>query len=154
MAEDVQASVGLPLVHIADVTGEVIRARGFQKVGLLGSKFTMEEDFYRGRLLAKYGIETLIPREEDRLYIDDIIDRELCLGLIERRTQMRFKEIIEYLVSSGSQGVILGCTEIPLLIKQADSSVPLFDTTTLHAKAAALFALGLDDKIDPKIDHH
>ena len=141
MAEDVQGEVKIPLIHIGDVVGEAIRARGIVNVGLLGSKFTMEEDFYKGRLQRKYGIGVLIPDDRERQFIHKIIYNELCQGLIKKETKVEFIKIIDHLVSRGAQGIILGCTEIPLLVKQHDCAIPLFDTTTLHARAAVEFAL-------------
>jgi aspartate racemase len=142
MADEVQAGIGIPLIHIVDVTAEAILSQGLRKVGVLGSIFTMEEDFYRGRLERKHGIETLVPDEADRRYVNSVINDELALGFTKPETQDRFRTIIGRLASSGAQGIILGCTEIPLLVKQKDYAVPLFDTTTLHARAAVAFALG------------
>jgi len=141
MAEEVQASIEIPLIHIVDVTGEAIMALGLRKVGLLGSRFTMEEGFYKERLRRKYGIDVLVPEEKDRRYIHTIIYHELCKGILRKVTQAKFKKIIDRLISFGAEGVILGCTEIPLLVKQKDYAIPLFDTTTLHAQAAVDFAL-------------
>jgi aspartate racemase len=141
MAEEVQASIEIPLIHIVDVTGEAIMALGLRKVGLLGSRFTMEEDFYKERLRRKYGIDVLVPEEKDRRYIHTIIYHELCKGILRKVTQAKFKKIIDRLISFGAEGVILGCTEIPLLVKQKDYAIPLFDTTTLHAQAAVDSAL-------------
>jgi len=142
MAEDVQEGVGIPLIHIVDATAEAIRDQGINRVGLLGSKFTMEEDFYKGRLIQKYGIRVVIPGKDERQFIHKIIYQELCQGLIKKDTKAEFTKIIDHLASRGAQGIILGCTEIPLLIKQRDHSIPVFDTTTLHARAAVEFALG------------
>jgi aspartate racemase len=142
MADEVQAAIGIPLIHIVDVTAEAIHSQDLRKVGVLGSIFTMEEDFYRGRLERDHGIETLVPDEAGRRYVNSVINNELALGLINPETHDRFRTIIGGLVSSGAQGIILGCTEIPLLVKQKDYAVPLFDTTTLHARAAVAFALG------------
>jgi len=142
MADEVQKSIEIPLLHIADVTAEKIKARGFKKVGLLGTKFTMEEDFYKGRLLKKHGLEVIIPDEKERQVIHDILYDELCLGEIRKFSKDKFKKIIGNLVARGAEGIILGCTEIPLLVNQEDYEIPLFDTTTIHAKAAVEYALG------------
>lgn len=140
MADEVQSSIDIPLLHIADATAEKICAQGLKVIGLLGTKFTMEEEFYKGRL-THYGITTVIPDNNERTIIHDIIYNELCLGVIKDESKEKMKEIIKNLVLTGAEGVILGCTEIPLLIKQKDCSVPLFDTTFIHAEAAVDFAL-------------
>jgi aspartate racemase len=140
MADEVQAAIGIPLLHIADATAEKIVAQKVTVVGLLGTKFTMEKDFYKKRL-TQYGITTLIPGDNERAHIHDIIYNELCLGVIKDESKENMKKIIENLVLRGAEGIILGCTEIPLLIQQKDCSVPLFDTTFIHAEAAVDFAL-------------
>ena len=127
MAEEVQRSVTIPLVHIADATAEAILAKGLTRVGLLGTKFTMEEEFYRNRLNERYDIEVMIPPGSDRTVVDDVIYRELCRGIIKKSSREKFKRIIDTLARGGSQGVILGCTEIPLLVGQDDVDVPLFE---------------------------
>ncbi|HEC96187.1 MAG TPA: amino acid racemase, partial [Euryarchaeota archaeon] len=129
-----------PLLHIADATAEKIISKGLKKVGLLGTKFTMEEDFYKGRL-SKFGLDVIIPEEDEREIIHSIIYKELCLGEIKGSSKEKFKKIIENLVYKGAEGIILGCTEIPLLIKQEDSPVPLFDTTKIHAQSAVELSL-------------
>jgi aspartate racemase len=141
MADEIQQNIQIPILHIADSTAEKIKAAGYKKVGLLGTKFTMEEHFYKGRLIEKYDLEVLIPDEAERQYVHDVIYKELCLGVIQKNTKNRFKAIIENLSKKGVQAVILGCTEIPLLIKQEDVAVPLFDTTRIHAESAVDFAL-------------
>ena len=141
MAEDVQSGVGIPLVHIADATGNAIIERGLDEVALLGTRFTMEEDFYKKRLREKYKLNVIIPSESDREVIDNVIYTELCRGIMQQSSREQFKAIIEKLASSGAQGVILGCTEIPLLISQQDAEIPLFDTTKIHAQAAVEMAL-------------
>lgn len=142
MADDVQESINISLLHIADVTAEEIIKRGLKKVGLLGTRFTMEEDFYKGRLLEKHGLEIIIPNEEERQTIHSILYSELVMGEIKRISKETFQTIIQNLEARGVEGVILGCTEIPLLVKQEDYEIPLFDTTTIHARAAVDFALG------------
>ena len=141
MADEVQKNIGIPLLHIADATAEKIKEKGLGKIGLLGTKFTMEKDFYKGRLKEKYGLEVIIPNEEERQIVHDVIYKELCMGEIKQSSKEQFKKIIQNLVSNGAEGIILGCTEIPLLIKQEDVEVPLFDTTMIHAKAAVVYAI-------------
>lgn len=140
MADEVEASIGIPLLHIADVTAERIISSGLKKVGLFGSAFTMEQDFYKGRLIDKYGLEVVIPSQIERQVVDNIIFNELCLGEINDSSREQIKTIMGNLVDDGAQGIILGCTELPSLIKQKDCSVPLFDTTAIHAKAAVDYA--------------
>jgi len=141
MAGEVEKSIHIPLLHIADTTAVVINDKDIKRVGLLGTKFTMEQDFYKGRLLDKYSINVMVPDEEDRQAVHDIIYNELCLGKINNSSRQKYIQIINKLVSGGAKGIILGCTEIPLLIKQKDCPVPVFDTTTIHARAAAYFAI-------------
>jgi aspartate racemase len=141
MAEEVQSSVRIPLVHIADATAKAIIEKGLDKVALLGTRFTMEEDFYKKRLQVKYELEVIIPPESDREVIDHVIYGELCRGIMQQSSNEQFKAIIRALASNGAEGVILGCTEIPLLIGQQDAEIPLFDTTKIHAQAAVEMAL-------------
>jgi aspartate racemase len=141
MADDVQKSIRLPLLHIVDVTAEAVRARSFTKVGLLGTRFTMEKDFYKGRLRLKHGLDVIVPEEKDREIIHAILYNELCLGEIKEPSRQAFQEIIARLVTRGAQGIILGCTEIPLIVSQKDYRIPLFDTTAIHAEAAVDYAL-------------
>jgi aspartate racemase len=141
MADEVQEVIRIPILHIVDVTAEAIRANEERRVGLLGTKFTMEQDFYKGRLRDKHGLEVLIPGEEERQVVHDILYSELCLGEIKELSKGKFKNIIQNLVDRGAQGVILGCTEIPLIVSQVDYAIPVYDTTTLHAQAAVDFAL-------------
>jgi len=146
MAAEVQRAVVIPLLHIADATAMEIKKKGIARVALLGTKYTMEEEFYKGRLRVKYGFEVLIPPEEDRSIINQVIYDELCLGKIEDESKKHFVRIINNLKERGGEGVILGCTEISLLIKEKDSSLELFDTTTIHARAAVDFALEGQEK--------
>lgn len=141
MAQEVQASIEIPLLHIADAAAEAIKARGLHKVGLLGTRFTMEENFYRGRLAEKYGLEVLIPDEADRAIVHHVIYEELVLGKIVPASKLEYQRIIASLIQQGAEGIILGCTEIGLLVKDEDSRVPLFDTTSIHAQAAVEMAL-------------
>ena len=141
MADDVAANINIPLLHIADVTAGEVISFGFRKLGLLGTAFTMEEDFYKGRLKEKYGLDVIIPNEAARQVVHKVIFKELCLGKIKDSSREQLKMIMKSLVDNGAQGIILGCTELPLLIKQEDYPVPLFDTTAIHAKAAVDYAL-------------
>lgn len=141
VAPAIEAAVNIPLLHIADPTAERIKAGGFKKVGLLGTRFTMEEDFYRGRLEKKHGLEVLVPDEADRAMVHHVIYYELCDGRLQEESRKKFAGVIEKLAAAGAQGVILGCTEIGLLVKQKDSALPLFDTTIIHAEAAVDYAL-------------
>jgi aspartate racemase len=141
MAEDVQAAVRIPLLHIADATADAIRSAGLRKVGLLATRFTMEEEFYRGRLIEKHGLDVLIPDEAGREMVHEIIYSELCQGRVNDESRRRLCAIIRRLADAGAAGVILGCTEIGLLIGPEDSPLPLFDTTRIHARAAVDFAL-------------
>jgi aspartate racemase len=142
MADEVQSTVQIPLLHIVDVVAEAIKANGQNRVGLLGTKFTMEQEFYKGRLKDIHGINVLIPVDEERQAVHDILYNELCLGEILEPSRERFQSIIQNLVERGAQGIVLGCTEIPLIVHQDDYDIPLYDTTSLHAKAAVDFALG------------
>jgi len=142
MAEDVNNNINIPLIHIADSTAEKIKEMNLHKVGLLGTKYTMEQDFYKGRLKRKYDIDVIIPNSEDDIkIINDVIFQELCLGEINESSKMRYLEVIEKLKKRGAEGIILGCTEIPLLIKQYDVEIPLFDTMTIHAESAVNYAI-------------
>jgi aspartate racemase len=138
----IDAAVKIPLLHIADPTAAAILAAGLTRVGLLGTAFTMEQDFYRGRLEDKFGLEVLIPEAQDRKAVHEIIYRELVTGQVLDASREVYRAVIRRLVARGAQGIILGCTEIMLLIGQEDSPVPVFDTTTLHARAAVEKTLG------------
>lgn len=141
MADTVEQAAGLPLLHIADPTGAAIRAAGLHRVALLGTAFTMEQAFYRGRLAERFGLDVLIPEPDDRAAVHRIIYDELVQGRVEPASRARYSAVIARLVAQGAQAVILGCTEIMLLVQPEDSAVPLFDTTTLHAQAAVAWAL-------------
>lgn len=141
MADQVQAAVGIPLLHIADPTAERIKARGLKRVGLLGTAFTMEQDFYKGRLADRHGLEVLVPEAEDRATVHRIIYDELVQGRVETASRDAYRKVIARLIERGAEAVILGCTEIMLLVKPEDSRVPLFDTTLIHAEAAVERAL-------------
>jgi aspartate racemase len=141
VAEEIQASVKIPFIHIADATAEEVKAQGLTTVGLLGTRFTMEEDFYVGRLRQRYGLQVLIPDSAERDMIHRVIYDELCLGEINTTSKAQYLAAIDHLIAYGAQGIILGCTEIGLLVQAADCPVPVFDTTRLHAQAAVDFAL-------------
>jgi len=141
MAPEVQENIKMPLLHIADAAAEKIETAGYKKVGLLGTKYTMEGDFYKNRIEEKYNIDVLTPDLEARDIIHQVIYQELVSGILKDESREKFKEIIENLAESGAEAVILGCTEIPLLIKAEDSSLPILNTTELHAKKAVEYAL-------------
>ena len=139
-AEQIEANIGIPLLHIADITGAEVLARGIKTAGLLGTRYTMEQEFYKSRL-ERRGIRVMVPGSEDREFVNRVIYQELCLGLIKQDSRDRYKKIIQSLTDAGAEGIILGCTEIGLLVRQEDSAVPLFDTTVIHAKGAVDRAL-------------
>ncbi|MCG9681109.1 aspartate/glutamate racemase family protein [Vibrio sp. Isolate23] len=141
VASQVEEAISIPLLHIADTTGQVLVEQGINKVGLLGTAFTMEQSFYTQRLTDKFGIEVIVPNGVQRRLIHDVIYDELCLGTLSVRSKQDFKTVIEDLGEQGAQGVILGCTEIGLLISEDDTEVPLFDTAEIHANAAVKEAL-------------
>jgi aspartate racemase len=141
VADAITAATTLPFIHIADATAAAIRAAGLRRVGLLGTRFTMEEPFYRGRLAEQHGLEVLVPDTEDRAVVNRVIYEELCLGVIREESRAQYRAVMAQLVAQGAEGIILGCIEITLLVSQSDSTVPLFDTTRLHALAAVDFAL-------------
>jgi aspartate racemase len=141
LAGDITAAIRIPLLHIADATAAAIKKAGFDTIGLLGTRYTMELDFYRGRLEKEHGLKVLIPEEPGRTTVHDVIYKELTYGTIRDESRAAYVKVIADLVRRGAQGVILGCTEIPLLVKEKDSPVPVFDTTALHAAAAVDFAL-------------
>ena len=135
-------AVGIPLLHIADPKAAAIAGAGIASVGLLGTRFTMEQDFYTGRLRERHGLQVLVPPPADRELVHRVIYEELCRGEALDRSRANYRRVIAELAARGAQGVILGCTEISLLVTQQDSAVPLFDTTLLHASGAAEWALG------------
>lgn len=144
VAPRIEEAVGIPLLHIADPTGEVIAAAGASTVGLLGTRFTMQEAFYRERLEARHGLRVLTPGPRDQDEVHRVIYEELCRGRIRPDSRERFRGIVSSLVDEGAEGVVLGCTEIGLLLSDSDSAVPLFDTATLHAEAAVGWALAVE----------
>ena len=140
MADWVQAAVTIPLLHIADPTAERIRAAGLRRVGLLGTRFTMEQAFYKGRLADRHGLDVLVPGDEDRALVHRVIYDELVQGRVEPASREAYRGVIARLVDRGAEGVILGCTEIGLLIRPEDGPAPVFDTAVLHAEAAVEWA--------------
>ena len=143
VAPGIEAAVRIPLLHIADPTAVEIKRAGYATVGLLGTRFTMEQAFYRDRLSERHGLRVIVPAAQDRETIHRIIYQELCLGVVTAASRSEYRRVIESLASQGAQAIILGCTEISLLVDQQDSAVPLFDTTAIHARAAAEKALAL-----------
>lgn len=140
LTPQIEAAVKIPLLHIADATAGAVKAAGLWRVGLLGTRFTMEQEFYRGRLADRHGLDVLVPDDADREIVHQVIYGELCLGIVKEDSRKRFTVIIEKMVAAGAQGIILGCTEIELLVRQEDSPVPVFPTTRLHAEAAVDYA--------------
>ncbi|WP_236333220.1 aspartate/glutamate racemase family protein [Paenibacillus auburnensis] len=142
MAPEVMNSISIPLLHIADPTAEKIVSDKINKVALLGTAFTMEQPFYKDRLTGQYGLEVVVPDEADRAVVHDIIYHELCLGIINEHSKKKYLDIIDSLIRKGAEAVILGCTEITMLISQEDCTIPVYDTTRLHAEAAVDFCIG------------
>ena len=141
VAPAIEAALRVPFLHIADPTAQAVKQAGIGRIGLLGTRFTMEEDFYRGRLVERHGLDVIVPEPAERETVHRVIYDELCLGKVEERSRRAYRDIIAHLVERGAEGVILGCTEIAMLVSPADSPVPLFDTTQLHAVSAVDFAL-------------
>jgi aspartate racemase len=151
VADSVAGAVGVPFVHIADTTAEAVRESGLATVGLLATGYTMEQDFYVGRLRDTHGLTVLVPDREDRRLVHEVIYEELCVGLVRERSRDELRRIIRQLVAGGAEAVLLGCTELDLLVRPEDSPVPLFDTTRLHAERAVELALdGLAPASDPR----
>ncbi|MBN7576352.1 aspartate racemase [Clostridium sp. 2-1] len=140
VADKVQEAISIPILHIAEVTAQVLKAENITKIALLGTKYTMEQDFYKSKLIED-GIRVLIPDKEDIETVNKIIYNELCVGIISKHSKEVYLNIIDKLTNKGAQGVILGCTEIGLLVQQRDTKTPLFDTTLIHAEKAALFSI-------------
>ena len=137
---EIQSITQLPILHIAEMTAQALKKRKITKVGLLGTKYTMQQDFYK-QVIKEHDIEVVVPDEEDMVEINRIIYEELCKGIIKEVSQKTYLEVMEKLKAQGAEGIILGCTEIGLLVKQVDTSIPLFDTTIIHAKSAAMRAI-------------
>jgi len=142
VADAIERAVSIPLLHIADATAQEVTQAGLQKIGLLGTRFTMEQEFSRGRLRDRHHLDVLIPDDADRGMVHRIIFEELVLGLVRDESRAEYRRIIQGLADQGAQGVILGCTEISMLVGPSDSPIPLFDTTSIHARQAAEYALG------------
>ena len=140
VAAQVASAVAIPLLHIADATAIAVKAAGYKTVGLLGTKFTMEQPFYKTRLTEQHGLNVLVPDEQAREQVHQIIYNELCLGKVLPESREQYRQIIGQLIEQGAEAIILGCTEISLLVSQQDSTVPLFDTTSIHAQSAAELA--------------
>ncbi len=153
MADAVQAAIGIELLHIADPTAARIRQAGLTRVGLLGTAFTMEQDFYKGRLTRHHGLDVLVPDAQDRALVHRVIYEELVQGRVLDSSRAAYRDVMARLVAQGAQAVILGCTEIMLLVGPQDCAVPLFDTTTLHAEAALLWSLGGEIMNPASSDH-
>jgi aspartate racemase len=141
VADAIGEAISIPLVHIADATAESVRSRGFQRVGLLATAYTMEQDFYVGRLQERHGLDVLVPDEPDRRIVHDVIYDELCVGVVREGSRAEYRRIMRRLRDSGAEAILLGCTEIDLLVGPDDSPVPVFDTTRLHAERAVDLAL-------------
>lgn len=141
VAPQIAATISIPILHIADATAERLREDGIKKVGLLGTRFTMEQEFYKNRLSELYGIEVLVPEQAERDAVHDVIYKELCLGVIEDGSRDRYLKIIDQLTARGAEAVILGCTEIALLVQQSHTQTPLYDTTAIHAEQAVIKSL-------------
>jgi len=141
VASAIEAAVRIPLLHIADPTAAEIKQAGFSTIGLLGTRFTMEQDFYCNRLRERHGLRVLIPSQKDREIIHRVIYEELCLGKVVPKSRAEYRRVMTELIAQGAEAIILGCTEISLLVGQRDSDVPLFDTTVIHARSAAEWAL-------------
>lgn len=141
VADQIERAMSIPLLHIADATAEVLVLNGVKKIGLLGTAFTMEQEFYKGRLSEKHGIDVIVPDAPDRKLVHDIIYQELCLGHIEQASKQEYIRIVNKLTEMGSEGVILGCTEIGMLIGQDDTNTTLYDTTKIHAAKAVEWAI-------------
>lgn len=144
VAAEIEQVINIPLVHIADATAEILLARGKTKVGLLGTAFTMEQDFYKGRLQDQFNLDVIVPDQADRQIVHDVIYQELCLGKINPDSKQEYLRIVAALAAQGAEAVILGCTEIAMLIQQADTEVTLLDTTAIHAEKAVKLALASD----------
>jgi len=140
IAPEVEAAIQIPLLHIADATAEILITEGIKSVGLLGTAFTMEQEFFKGRLTNNYGLKVLVPDENDRDFVHKVIYQELCLGKVESNSKAEYLRIIDALAAKGAEAVILGCTEIGMLVNQSETSVRLLDTTAIHAEKAVEYA--------------
>jgi aspartate racemase len=143
MADEIQSRIGIPIIHIADATAALIKEAEISCVGLLGTRFTMEKDFYKGRLETLHGLKVIVPDELDRNEVHRIIYEELCVGKIREESRDLYKRVFKKFQNSGVRGIILGCTEIELLIQQADSPLPIFSTAKIHAESAVRWSLSV-----------
>jgi aspartate racemase len=141
LAERIERSIDVPFVHIADTTADAVRAAGMTTVGLLATAYTMEQDFYVGRLRERHGLDVLVPGDEDRALVHRVIYDELCVGIVDDGSRDAYRRVMRDLAGRGAEGILLGCTEIDLLVGERDSPVPVFDTTRLHARRAVALAL-------------
>jgi aspartate racemase len=140
-ADKIEEQSSIPLLHIADATAQKVQEQGLTRVGLLGTRFTMEDDFYKGRLVEKHALSVIVPDEAQRKIVHQVIYNELCLGVVDPASRQKYVEVMNALVDQGAEAIVLGCTEIGLLVRSEDCRVPVFDTTTIHAEAAANFSL-------------
>jgi aspartate racemase len=141
VADHVEAAIDIPLLHLADVTADRIKENKMKTVGLLGTNFTMEQEFYKGRLVGNHGLDVIVPSESDRQIVHRIIYDELCLGVVKEPSRKEYLRIMEKMHADGAEGIIEGCTEIVMLVQQAHTDIPLYDTTAIHAEAAVEMAL-------------
>jgi aspartate racemase len=144
MFDAVADAIGIPMIHIADPTAERVKSAGISKIGLLATRFTMEDDFYVGRLTRRHGLKVLTPPAADRTVVHDVIFGELCRGVVRDESRTRLQSMIAQMANQGAEGIILGCTELCLLLGQEHSSLPIFDTTVIHAESAAEWALNAE----------
>ena len=141
VAPQIEEAIRIPLLHIVDATADVLVRDGIRKIGLLGTTYTMEQDFYKGRLSRNYGLDVFVPEPDDRNIVHEIITQELCMGQVTDASRTKYLRIIDYLADRGAEAIILGCTEVGMLIRQCDTRVKLYDTTVIHAKKAVDYAL-------------
>ena len=141
VAPDIEKAISIPILHIADAIAEVLKGKGIKTAGLLGTAFTMEQDFYKGRLMQKYGLEVIVPNEQDRKIVHNVIYQELCLGRMIENSKREYLRIIDNLAGQGAEAIILGCTEIGLLVNRGDTDIELYDTAVIHAEKAVEYAI-------------
>jgi aspartate racemase len=141
VAPDIEKAISIPILHIADATAEVLKGKGIKTAGLLGTAFTMEQDFYKGRLMQEYGLEVIVPNDQDRKIVHNVIYQELCLGRMIENSKREYLRIIDSLADQGAEAIILGCTEIGLLVNRGDTDIELYDTAVIHAEKAVEYAI-------------
>ena len=141
LASQIEHYISIPLLHIADATAEYVKTKNMRSVGLLGTRFTMEEEFYKGRLVQTHGMDVIVPSKADRELVDRIIFKELCLGIVKEESRQQYLRIMDRMHQEGAEGIIEGCTEIVMLVQQQHTHIPLFDTTRIHGKKAVAYAL-------------